>query len=307
METQPKTSGLAVASFIMAFLPLLNCIGFILGIVALVQINDKTKRVQGSGLAIGGLVISVIIWPVIGILASMLLPALAKAKGRANRIKCLSNVKQVDSAFKAFANDNNDRYPWLLEARDERAQGGGVSGWSQGTSTLFAHPAIKSNIGSAKILVSPLDPDRQGVNDGIDLSFVDLANPVPNGGHSYGVVNGAGGAGKAADDARPNTILIVTRNISGPANGEDSLSDQSQNRATSHFRSTAVWKGADKHPLDPRTMVGLNANQGQLGLADGSASQSNHADLEMKIHAHHNELGGNYKGSPSGFLDTPND
>ena len=136
------------------------------------------------------------------------------------------------------------------------------------------------------------------MNSGIDLSLIDLANPVPNGGHSYGVVNGAGGAGMAADAARPNTILIVTRNISGPANGEDSLSDQSENRATSYFRSTAVWKGVDRHPVDARTMAGLNANQGQLGLAD---------DLEMKIKAHHNGLGGNYKGSPSGFLDTPND
>jgi len=304
---EPKTSGLAVASFIKAFLPLLNCIGFILGIIALVQINDKTKRLQGSGLAVGGLVISVVIWPVIALLASMLLPALAKAKNRANRIKCTSNVKQVDSAFKAFANDNNDRYPWLLEARDESAQGGGVSGWSQETSTLFAQSAIKSNLGSARILVSPLDPDCRGVNDGIDLSMVDFANPVPNGGHSYGVVNGAGGAGKGADDARPNTILIVTRNISGPANGEDSLSDQSENRGTSTFRKTAFWKGADMHPVDARTMYGLNANAGQLGLADGSAAQSNDADLEMKIRAHHNELGGNYKGSPSGFLDTPND
>ncbi len=106
---------------------------------------------------------------IIGILASMLLPALAKAKTRANRIKCVSNIKQVGSAFKAFANDNNDRYPWLLTPLDEAAQGNGVSGWSAETSTLFAQSAVKASLGSAKILVSPLDPDRQGVNDGIDL------------------------------------------------------------------------------------------------------------------------------------------
>ena len=208
---------------------------------------------------------------IIGILASMLLPALAKAKTRANRIKCVSNIKQVGSAFKAFANDNNDRYPWLLEAKDAAAQGGGAgnatAAWVYETSTLLAQSAIKSNLGSAKILVSPLDPDNQGVNDGIDLANVDIAAPVDNGGHSYGVVNGAGGAGKASDDARPNTVLTVSRNISGPANDEDSLSDQDANPGAAAFTSTAIWKGADKHPVDARTMASLNANAGQLGAA----------------------------------------
>ena len=137
---------------------------------------------------------------IIGILASMLLPALAKAKTRANRIKCVSNIKQVGSAFKAFANDNNDRYPWLLEAKDEADQGGengANAGWSQETSSLLGQAAIKSSLGSAKILISPLDPDGQGVNDGIDLTNVLISTGgVINEGHSYGVVNGGGGAGK---------------------------------------------------------------------------------------------------------------
>ena len=250
---------------------------------------------------------------IIGILASMLLPALAKAKTRANRIKCVSNIKQVGSAFKAYANDNDNRYPWLQEVKDQQAQAGqpgvaGAEGWVYETNLLLAQDAIKSSLGSAKILISPLDPDGQGVNDGIDLTNVTLATEgVSNGGHSYGVVNGAGGAGKASDEARPGTILTVTRNISGPANGEDSLSNQDTNPGSATAGTYAVWKGADKNPVDARTMASLNANAGQLGAADGSASQSNDADLQNKTSAHHNELGGNYKGSPSGFLDTPND
>ncbi|MDP7009859.1 MAG: hypothetical protein QF685_00635 [Verrucomicrobiota bacterium] len=232
----------------------------------------------------------------------------AKARMRANRIKCVSNIKQVGGAYKAFASDNGDRYPWLLVPRDEAEQGSGVSGWSQETSTLLAQASVKASLGSAKILVSPLDPDRQPMNDQIDLANVDLrGNPVPNEGHSYGAVNGAGGPGKAADESRPGTVLTVTRNISGPANNEDSLSDQSYNPAVPSFSSTATWKGADKHPTDPRVMASLNSNAGQMGLSDGSASQSNNADLQAKTQAHHHELGGNYKGSPSGFLDTPND
>ena len=47
---------------------------------------------------------------IIAILAALLLPALAKAKAKANRIKCVNNISQVGRSFMAFANDNNDRY-----------------------------------------------------------------------------------------------------------------------------------------------------------------------------------------------------
>ena len=242
-----------------------------------------------------------------GVGASMLLPALAKSKTRANRIKCTSNIKQVGRAFMAFESDNSGRYPWLLEERDRARHGGGNANWVNETSTLFAQVAIRANLGSAKILVSPLDPDNQAVNDTIDLARVTLAKPVPNGGHSYGVVNGAGGSNHAADSARPGTVLTVTRNISGPANKEESLSDQGDNPLRATAKKFAFWKGADKHPIDARTMASLNSNAGQTGVSDGSASFSNDADLRAKTIAHHNEQGGSFKGSPSGFLDTPND
>jgi len=242
-----------------------------------------------------------------GVGASMLLPALAKSKTRANRIKCVSNIKQVGRAFFSFAVENSDRYPWLLESRDRAVHSGGNANCVNETSSLFSADGIKAELGSAKILVSPLDPDRHGVNDTIDLARVTFAKPVPNGGHSYGVVNGTGGSNHAADCARPGTVLTVTRNISGPANKEESLSDQGDNPLRATAKKFAFWKGADKHPIDARTMAGLNANAGQMGVAAGHASYTNDADLRAKTIAHHNEQGGSFKGSPSGFLDTPND
>jgi prepilin-type N-terminal cleavage/methylation domain-containing protein/prepilin-type processing-associated H-X9-DG protein len=48
---------------------------------------------------------------IIGILASMLLPALARAKESANRIKCLNNLKQLELALKLYVDDNNGFFP----------------------------------------------------------------------------------------------------------------------------------------------------------------------------------------------------
>ena len=48
---------------------------------------------------------------IITILAAMLLPALSKAKNKAIRIQCLSNVKQLVTASVIYANDNRDRLP----------------------------------------------------------------------------------------------------------------------------------------------------------------------------------------------------
>lgn len=46
---------------------------------------------------------------IIGILASMLLPVLAKAKQRAHAANCMSNKKQLGLAWIMYAGDNNDR------------------------------------------------------------------------------------------------------------------------------------------------------------------------------------------------------
>src|SRR6186997_291188 len=54
---------------------------------------------------------------IIAILASLLLPALARAKARAQRISCTSNLKQVGLSFRLFSTDHGDKFPFnVLES-----------------------------------------------------------------------------------------------------------------------------------------------------------------------------------------------
>jgi prepilin-type N-terminal cleavage/methylation domain-containing protein len=65
---------------------------------------------------------------IIAILAAMLLPALAKAKARAQRISCTSNLNQTLKAIRMWGMDNQDQYPQFVTA----ASGGPGTQWTGG-------------------------------------------------------------------------------------------------------------------------------------------------------------------------------
>ena len=104
---EPKTSGLAITSLVLGILSCLGLflllgippiLGVVFGIISLGKIKKSDGLIQGKGLAIAGIITSCMSFfmvAVFGILAAMLMPALAKSRAKAMQVQSKNNLKQI--------------------------------------------------------------------------------------------------------------------------------------------------------------------------------------------------------------------
>jgi prepilin-type N-terminal cleavage/methylation domain-containing protein len=91
---------------------------------------------------------------IIAILASMLLPALGKAKTKAQGIQCLSNLKQLGLAWNMYADDHDSRLPPNL--------GNQKNSWVQGWLDFTLNHSDNTNLVFLK--TGPLWPYSKSVD-----------------------------------------------------------------------------------------------------------------------------------------------
>jgi len=161
---------------------------------------------------------------IIGILASLLLPALAKAKNKANRVKCSNNLKTIHQAFNSYSSDNAGATPhmdsqfaptWGGNDHTRRANAVGYRTWSdpmRGHRWMNAY-TIRKALASYSSISSPLDQKVVARQRRKAQKTFDEYKERTNLWHSRNLQSYA--IAMQGDLGAAETVLATTRNIKG--------------------------------------------------------------------------------------------
>lgn len=183
---------------------------------------------------------------IIAILAALLLPALARAKAKAQTAQCVNNNRQMALSFTMWGDDNNEgKYPW--------SAGPGKIGPDPLRTNWFT---LQPYLRNPKVLTCPTDKQRSPFTDWQPLSIVwDFRTNLS---YMFCV---------DALPTRPQAILVGDNYLStdAPANKTIALPDNPTGGSRHSFnRPLVIRRGWTK---DTR-----HQSQGILSFCDGSVA-----------------------------------
>jgi len=191
---------------------------------------------------------------IIGILASMILPALSKAKGKALRISCVNNLRQTGLALRMWADDNEGRFPWRLSVGNGGSQGE--------TEAWKSFSLIRSEISTPRVFRCPSDAEKDRAYDWSTTPGSGF-EAMKNTALSYFI-------GTDSDEILPGVQVAGDRNVTG-IDGQNCESAQLVGVATLLEPATARWQG------------NIHNDSGNMLMGDGSVQQLTMSGLRRHL------------------------
>ncbi len=218
---------------------------------------------------------------IIAILAALLLPALARAKAKAQRISCTNNLKQVGLAFRTWAIDNDGNMPQQVSgsmggAREHMGYNThGAGPTTRDVSGVFM--CMSNELTTPKVLFCPSEPES--ANRAAATAFTWLqnqANTIP----FLNSTNVSYFVGVDAQETQPQMFLTGDHNL-GPGNPPTQYYCQYNGTAQQACQALGTNFPANNNLVG--YMDNMHSKQGNVGLADGSVQGFTRSRLQEAL------------------------
>ena len=226
---------------------------------------------------------------IIAILAAMLLPALAAAKRKAQRISCVNNIKEDSLAFRIWEGDNGDKYPQAVSTSQGGASetvvhnGTTIPTYTYGVANVFC--VMSNELSTPKILNCPSDSRN-----------VSITVPATNFNEILAVAGGVNGA-PPPPEANANSVQAISYFVSGDAAEANPqmllLGDYNVGSLTAYTTAAALTNFAGGTYYSPTaaaqyaywswTATTGHLKVGNVGITDGSVQQLSISGLQTAL------------------------
>jgi prepilin-type processing-associated H-X9-DG protein len=196
----------------------------------------------------------------LALLAMVVLPALANTGQRAQRLTCVSNLREIGQSFIAWSSEFGNRLPMQVPVTE-----GGTWNYALGNNAWFQFYTLSNHVRTPRIFVCPSDPEKRPADSLLSVSFDGgfIHVTYRNNALSYVI-------GHPLIEARPD-ILSTDRNLAG----------------SFLTGGCTYWGSSRSIPRPPFIGAGwtdtLHNNSGNVLFGDGRVEQLSSLGLRQRL------------------------